>query len=242
MKYVKFIITAIVSFIGFFAVYLFLGYFNINLGPLPSLKAFIVLSGSMEPEIKTGSVVFVKKESFYNTGDIIAFFANGSKKDIVTHRINQVKETNVYYGDPVFLTKGDSNNAPDSWEVKPQHINGKVLLSIPYLGYITNTAKDPRGFIALVIIPATIIIYEELKTVKREFAKVFKKKVEENKEESSGLPKASVIIPIIGAFFVVAAVTSSFFLDSEKTRGNILTAASSYPTPTPTPTIIITPP
>ncbi len=232
MKYVKLILTAVVSFVGFFALYIFAGFLEIPLGPLPHLKAFIVLSGSMEPEIKTGSVVFVKKEEKYNIGDIIAFSANGSKKDVVTHRIAQVKSTEVYYGDPTFLTKGDANNNIDNWEVKSGYIKGKVFFTIPYLGYITNTAKDPKGFIALVIIPATIIVYEELKTVKREIAKVFKKKVEDEK----GLPKASVIIPVVGAFFVVAAFSGAFFSDREKTSENKLTAAASYTSPTPTPT------
>lgn len=232
MKYVKISLTGFVLFISLCALYLFLGYLNINLSPLPTIKSYIVLSGSMEPEIPTGSVVFVKKENYYITGDIVTFSPKGNKTEVVTHRIVNVERDSVYNGNTKFQTKGDANKTPDNWEINEKNVSGRVIFSLPYLGYIASVAKDPKGFIALVIIPATIIVYEELKTTKREILKLFKKKRIENPdyviEEDKGIPKSSAIIPIIGAFFVIAAASGAYFSDSEISIENIFAAAESY--------------
>jgi hypothetical protein len=124
-------------------------------------------------------------------------------------------------------------------------------------------AKQPYGFILLVIVPATIVIYEELKLVGGEFGKTIlklKKKVKQRREAKDQLalrilsinllpakerafPKVGAFVPIAGTILVLAAMTGSFFSDIEESLGNILGAAESFeemtePTPAPTPTPI----
>lgn len=131
-------------------------------------KIFTVQSGSMEPAIKTGSVVVVKPESSYKTGDVITFTEKNNPKLTTTHRIFGTDEGG-------FITKGDANNSTDSAKVAGNQIIGKTIFSVPYLGYPVSFAKTQKGLLILVIIPSIIIIYSEILTIKNEILKLLKK-------------------------------------------------------------------
>lgn len=124
-------------------------------------KMMAVQSGSMEPTIKTGSIVVVKPEKDYKVGDIITFKDLNKSKTTVTHRIASVSGQFV-------TTKGDANKTADTDLINKSQIVGKEFLAIPYIGYIVGFSKTQTGFIILVIIPATLIIYTELMTIKNE--------------------------------------------------------------------------
>src|SRR5690606_41037002 len=70
-----------------------------------------VLSGSMEPGIKTGSIIAVKPGgdmTRFKQDDVITFMEEDGK--LITHRITEV----IASGDSVmYRTKGDNNNAED---------------------------------------------------------------------------------------------------------------------------------
>ena len=94
--------------------------------PIPgNFDVKIVLSGSMEPAIPTGSLVVIKPSDTYHVGDVITF--GGSLKNNVptTHRIVKVRAES---GEKVFITKGDANAHEDSKEVREKDIVGKVVL------------------------------------------------------------------------------------------------------------------
>lgn len=147
-----------------------------------NIKLLSVLSGSMEPTIHTGSVIIIKPESSYKVGDVITFSKN-TKTDVpTTHRI---AETKAVEGSMVYKTKGDANNTEDNIETKETEVIGKVLFSIPYLGYIVDFVKKPVGLMLVIVIPAVIVIYDELRKIGKELKKLtFKvKKVEEEVKE-----------------------------------------------------------
>ncbi len=137
--------------------------------PLKVFKFYVVLSGSMEPTIHTGSVVFVNPQASYKEKDIVTFQTKPEVAEnnslIVTHRIVKIEDKN---NAKVFTTKGDANNTPDLKTITEAQILGKVALSIPFLGYPIDFVKTQNGFILLIVIPATIIIYSELMTIKNE--------------------------------------------------------------------------
>lgn len=147
-----------------------------------NFKLLSVLSGSMEPTIHTGSVVVVKPESSYKVGDIITFGKNTKTEVPTTHRIAEMK---IVSGEAVYKTKGDANNAEDSTETPQKEIIGKVLFSIPWLGYIVDFVKKPMGLMLVIVIPAVIIVYDELRKIAKEVKKLTTKvkKVEEEVEE-----------------------------------------------------------
>lgn len=154
----------------------------VSVFPIPgNIETKIVLSGSMEPAIKTGSIVVIKPEDNYEIGDIITF-GKDTKKDIpTTHRIIKMRASS---GEILYRTKGDANGDPDGRETNKKSVIGKVLFSIPYLGYILDFAKKPLGFMLLVGIPAGIIIIDEIKKIWMEVRRMKKKKLSEQEQDN----------------------------------------------------------
>jgi len=159
----------------------------VSILPVPgNFKVKIVLSGSMEPTIRTGSIVIVKPDDDYKIGDVVTF-QKRIDKDPTTHRIEEIR---IIGGNPQYITKGDANNAVDRGEIQKEDIVGKVLSSIPYLGYITNFIQKPIGFSLIIVLPAIVVVYDEARKIWREIAKLKnKKKDKEQDKEISELKK-----------------------------------------------------
>jgi signal peptidase len=140
-----------------------LAYIKVSGGPpaIAGHQMFIVLSGSMNPSFDTGSMVFVKptKPSEINQGEIITFRGLGDGRQLVSHRVVSVNNTEDGI---TFTTKGDANKVPDPNPVPARNLVGKVIFAVPYLGYFMNFAQTRQGIIFLVFIPAAILIMVEL--------------------------------------------------------------------------------
>ncbi len=132
----------------------------------------IVKSGSMEPAIMTGAVVVVRPQGDYHIGDVVTF--QSASADIpTTHRIvEQRAEGNALF----YTTKGDANEEADTEESPKTAVIGKVLFSIPYAGYILDFARQPLGFMVLIVLPAFLIVFDEIEKIWREFKKLRSKK------------------------------------------------------------------
>ena len=150
--------------------------------PLPgNFNVLVVQSGSMEPAIKTGAVVVVKPTAEYKVGDIITYVAGGRNSLSITHRIIEIKKNN---NNIVYITKGDANDSIDMAEVSYRRIIGKVRLNIPYVGYAVAAAKKPMGFLFIIVVPAILIIYDEIVKVYKEMKKIRVKKNEDKSKDS----------------------------------------------------------
>jgi len=116
----------------------------------------VVLSGSMEPTFKTGSIIAIKLgdgKNSYQKKDVITF-KDGEK--LITHRIIGIKKVN---GHQLYQTKGDNNDAPDMNLVMHQNVIGKYTnFTIPYMGYVINFANSKIGAALLLIIPGIILV------------------------------------------------------------------------------------
>ena len=119
------------------------------------LNVFVVQSGSMEPDYRTGSVVYVKETdvSALEEGDVITFNLSGGLR--ATHRIIEVTELD---GQPAFRTKGDANEHPDNGLVVPSQIVGKVVFTIPGMGYLTAYLQQPPGRYIGICVAAVILL------------------------------------------------------------------------------------
>lgn len=135
-------------------------------------RALIVTTGSMEPTIKVGGMVFVKKITAYSAGDIITFQQGPDQRSLTTHRIIDIKDVN---GRKMFKTKGDAVNQPDDELVPENRVAGKVTFWLPFVGRPIAFAKTQLGVVMLVVIPAAIIVYEELKKIRKEINKSYKR-------------------------------------------------------------------
>ena len=117
--------------------------------PLTLPKAFgfqmyTVISGSMEPAIPTGSLVYVRYEEPDN--------ADGS---IITHR---VVSNSPAMGQ--FITKGDANKEKDMNPIPYNNYIGKVKLSVPVVGGIAQAATGTAGKIAAASMIGLALILE----------------------------------------------------------------------------------
>ena len=93
--------------------------------PYMGIHVDTVMSGSMEPALKTGGIVFTDtKKRIPEAGDI----TYQAGKNRVSHRVIR-KEAQGY------VTKGDANNREDASAVAEEQIIGTVIFFIPYIGY-----------------------------------------------------------------------------------------------------------
>jgi len=168
MKILKIIYPVFIVFIAVAALSLVVSVFPIT----GNIKFMIVQSGSMAPAIKMGSIVMVKPVEDYKIGDVVCFGQITRTKSPITHRIYDIK---VVENEVSYITKGDANNAPDLREISKREIIGKVLFSVPYVGYAVDFAKKPLGFALIILIPATVIISDEVKKI---YGEVKKKKTD----------------------------------------------------------------
>jgi signal peptidase len=116
-----------------------------------------VLSGSMEPAIPVGGVVVtcpVSPEDV-RAGDIITFRSGGHH---VTHRVTAVVE-----GSPArFVTRGDANEDADPVPVATGDVVGRVLFSLPFLGYLAAFVRTPAGFVLTLLVPGFVLLTLEV--------------------------------------------------------------------------------
>ena len=119
-------------------------------------EIYHVISGSMEPSIPTGSVVYVKETeaSEIQTDDVIAYYSSEDTGAIITHRVVQNR---VVSGE--FITKGDANDKEDVTPVSYERLIGKVVLSIPFLGSVLTVISGTSGkiFVGCLIVIAVIL-------------------------------------------------------------------------------------
>ena len=104
-----------------------------------------VISGSMEPSIPIGSLIYVKEGApeDVQTDDVIAFYSAGQEGSIITHR---VVNNNVVSG--TFTTKGDANAGEDPEPAAYDRYIGKVNLHIPGMGKLLILMTSFYGKIA----------------------------------------------------------------------------------------------
>ena len=117
------------------------------------LDIYAVLSSSMEPDYKTGSLIYVKKDvDAYNLEvgtDITYALASGTT---ATHRIVEVfidEDT----GEKMYRTQGIANENPDATPVHPRNIIGCPIMTIPQVGVIAIFLQSQSGlYISIAVI------------------------------------------------------------------------------------------
>lgn len=130
---------------------------HVGFALLPGHASFVVASGSMEPAVERGSIVYVSDTGAYATGDVIAF-ARADR--IVTHRV--VERTAAGY-----VTKGDANSEPDGRPVPEDRVVGEVVASATAYGSLLSVAQSTPGRVAMVVLPSVVLLVSELRRLRR---------------------------------------------------------------------------
>lgn len=108
-------------------------------------RPLVVISGSMEPILKVGGILYYEKINLddFKKDDILVYQLN---EHIVSHRIVNNNE----YG---FETKGDNNNSNDSYIVDKNNVIGRGNnWSIPYIGYYADFIYNHKYLLIVMII------------------------------------------------------------------------------------------
>ena len=115
--------------------------------PMPfGCGAAVVLSGSMEPEMSKGDLIFVKEADTFEVGDIVVFQDGHS---LVVHRIIEINGEE-------YITQGDANNTADD-PISKKDIKGLVFFCIPGVGNIVNILKTPLGTLCIIALAILLI-------------------------------------------------------------------------------------
>ena len=145
MKIIKKIIDVLTTIIicvgGLFLILYILG-----------IVPYVVLSGSMEPSIETGSVCFINKHAKFENikeKDVIAFKMNDGT--LVTHRAIEINDSGI-------VTKGDNNKDADRNIVTNSNFVGKNLFWIPKVGYVIKSFQTTTGRIIAVALILLLLV------------------------------------------------------------------------------------
>lgn len=139
---------------------------------IAGIRSFVVLSGSMQPLLSVGSMVYAIPQSTYKVGDIITF--SDQNHNFVTHRITKINKQNNKIS---YVTRGDANNTNDKKSIQPSQITGRVFFFMPYIGLLINLLKTPIYFLGFVILPSISLIIYELIKIKNEIIHITEKRM-----------------------------------------------------------------
>jgi signal peptidase I len=107
------------------------------MGAFP-LQPLLVGSGSMSPALNVGDIVLVAKmpADAVRVGDIVEY-----RKSAGVNVIHRVIETLDINSKTYFVTKGDGNADADSEPVAADNIVGRVILTVPKVGWAAIAIK-----------------------------------------------------------------------------------------------------
>lgn len=144
-------------------------------------SVFRVVTGSMEPTIPKGAILFSKEEPVENIkiGDIICFRSKSSDMlgQVITHRVVEIFEDGN--GNPCLETRGDANTVSDGYLVTAENLIGKVTWYSKdgnIMARILALLTDKVGFLSCIVFPvlliSSFIMKDSIKSIRKELDKV----------------------------------------------------------------------
>ena len=118
-------------------------------------QTYAIVSGSMEPEIPVGSIVYAKKAEpeEIEPEEIIVFYGGHDSAVVVTHRVVENRKD-----EKEFVTKGDANAGNDVTPIAYNHLIGKVVFHLPGIGKYLPVLTGIRGKIYMICIIAAGVL------------------------------------------------------------------------------------
>ena len=132
-------------------------------GIILNIRPYIVLSGSMESTVHTGSLCLIKTDYDFEkvkVNDIIAF---QKSKTMITHRVIRIDNEQQ-----TFITKGDANSVLDNGFVDKNSFRGLNVFAVPYLGYAVDFLQKPVVFGSIFAVFCLMTVVADLNKWKKE--------------------------------------------------------------------------
>lgn len=128
-----------------------------------NVSILTVNTGSMEPLLSAGDVMFIKKAESLEIDDVATYLDGPGY--LVTHRVIDENQNG-------YIFQGDANNVKDDKAIQQNQIRGKYIGHIPGLYFIIKRITHPIG-IALIIVLFIILalvkyIFNQLSVLKKE--------------------------------------------------------------------------
>lgn len=116
-------------------------------------KPLVVISGSMEPTLKVGGILYYHDKDYndFKKDDVIVYQL---ENHIISHRVYDITDNGI-------IAKGDANNTYDNLLIKDNQILGEgTNWCFPLIGYYVDFIYNHKCllFIALIIIVLDMII------------------------------------------------------------------------------------
>lgn len=125
---------------------------------LVGLTPYAVLSGSMEPELPVGSLVYVRAvdPSEVVVGDTITFKLESGT--LVTHEVYEIDaDAREFKTHGIANVDSEGNISPDAAPVPWLSLVGSVVACVPLLGYVNVFVTQPPG-VFMVIAGVAVVI------------------------------------------------------------------------------------
>ena len=115
-------------------------------------RPYVIVSGSMAPQIRPGDVVCVDPSALARLvrGQVVVVHDPVRPGRLLAHRVVEIR------ADGSLQTKGDANPVPDSTAVPAGAAVGVVRLVVPSIGRLTLARSDP-GADELALVGATVL-------------------------------------------------------------------------------------
>ena len=102
----------------------------------------VIFGSSMEPMLHRGDLAVIREQSTYRPGDVV-LYDSPQLASKVLHRIVRVE-------DGRFVLKGDNNDFLDSEQPTEDQIVGRLWLSAPAVGHVSEWLREPTHSALLV--------------------------------------------------------------------------------------------
>jgi signal peptidase len=126
----------------------------------------LVVDGmSMNPTYYAGDLLVVQSipdTRCIEVHDVIVFHDPYNWDKLILHRVVDVSALNDQL---IFRTQGDNNDYADPWQVQEEHIAGRVLQKIPYVGSVVTAIRSPYGMGVLFSLIVVLIGLEVVSSV-----------------------------------------------------------------------------
>lgn len=157
------IATNVAAVVGFVLAALFL------LPGLMGFERYVITGGSMSGTFERGSLVFERAVPVgeLQVGDIITYMppSDSGLNELVTHRIDSIEASET---GPVFRTRGDANDAADSWTFQLQSpTQARFEVAVPHVGWAFIALADRDLRMIIIGVPAAAIAVLSLFEVTR---------------------------------------------------------------------------
>jgi signal peptidase len=125
------------------------------------IRTQIVVSGSMAPNIPMGALILTTPiGGVAAPGDVI-LFPHPLGPTTVVHRVVAVEQGAL---DSNYVTKGDANAREDGWRISVPTASGRVVATIPLLGYAFGVARLPAARLALGLLILALVLLPLLRS------------------------------------------------------------------------------